>query len=312
MRRFTSLWLMGLLFSAATVVYAQDAAAPDATAPDETAPAPDAAAPADPNALGAPTLEGDTTGTGTGTGGDAGASGSFDDVQNNANQAFLALMNRQFQAALQGYEAAAQGNPEYQKMVDFVNNILDRLQEIIDQQIEVFGKTTAQNFRLEQLTKEEIDKMIEFQFEQNKAGQALQELGLIADIPVADLGLDFEGADQMTLAEYLGWIRPRGTSQKIWYRARIRAMQRQLIYAKQEIYQQQRQERLQRIEEFRRRKLDRQSSGSFGVTGGGGGFGGGLGGGGLGGGGFGGGGGGFGGFGGGFGGGGGGFGGGGF
>jgi len=276
MYRFT-LMIVGALCLASTTVYAQN----------------------NQPALDDPQLQGDNT-TVTET-------GSWDDVMAAANQGYLALQNRQFTTALQAYEQAAQSNQNYQKMVDFCNNILDRLQEMVDEQREIFAKTQDTQFRLETMSREELDRMIEYQFEALKAGQTLQELGHIATIPVTELGLDSPAVEQLTLAEYIGWVEPRGTNERIWQRARIRTMERQLIYAKQEIYDQQRQERLQRIEEFRRR-LETQGSSLGGISagGGGGGFGGFGGGFGGGGGGFGGGGGGFGGGGGGFGGGGGG------
>ncbi|MDP8245495.1 MAG: hypothetical protein P9L94_15530 [Candidatus Hinthialibacter antarcticus] len=227
------------------------------------------------------------------------ASGSFDSVQASANQGFQALMNRQFQLARQQYETAAGSNPEYQKMVDFCDAIIKRVQEMTDQQIELFAKTTAQDFRLESLSKEEVDKMLDYQFKQQQAGQGFADMGALVMIPVVELGLDFEGADQVSLGEYLGWMPQRGANERIWQRARLRALDRQRVFAKYEVYQQQRQERIQRLEEFRRRKLERSSSGGVGGLQGGGGMS-------FGGGGFGGGGGGFGGGGGGFGGGGGG------
>lgn len=230
------------------------------------------------------------------TSGDTGAAGSFDTVQSQANQAYQAMMNRQFQQAIQLYEQAAGSNSEYQKMVDFCNAILDRMQEMLEEQMEIFGKTTAQNFRIEALSREEVDRMLEYQFESMQAGQALQDMGKLATTPVADLGLDYEPVENYTLAEYLGWTQVRGANERIWHRARLRSLDRQMVFARREIIRQQQQERLQRIEEFRRRKLETQSgglgvgAGGFGGGGfGGGGFGGGgggFGGGGFGGGGF--------------------------
>ena len=214
--------------------------------------------------------------TGTNTNQESTVSGSFDQTQAQANQAFIALQSRQFLLAHQQYKQAAGSNPEYQKMVDFVEVILDRMQESIDEQMEIFGQTTAANFRTETLSRDEINRMLDYQFKQMQAGQALADVGIIAEIPVAELGLDFEGAEQMTLGEYLGWIRPRSANQRIWYRARKRALERQVVYARREAYRQQLQEKMQRVEEFRRRRLDTQS-GNMGIMGGGGMMGGGMG-----------------------------------
>nr|HQH72850.1 hypothetical protein [bacterium] len=276
-------WIIGCLALFMSAVYppvfAQDAAAP-ATPPDASAPAEPAAAAPDttpaepsdasaPDALPAPTLQtgGEIT---PGAPGEASStsSGSFDTTLAQANQAFMALMSRQFPMALQSYKTAASANSEYQKMADFCQNIIDRLQDIYKEQIDIYGKMMAPDFRSESLSKEDIDRMLDFQLRQMQAGQTLGELGLIADIPVSDLGLDFEGADQTSLAEYLGWIRPRSANERIWFRARKRALERAMVYAKQEIKVQQRQDQFQRIEEYRRRRLDRQSSGSMGIGGG--------------------------------------------
>ncbi|MBN2329704.1 MAG: hypothetical protein JXR73_21365, partial [Candidatus Omnitrophica bacterium] len=185
-----------------------------------------------------------------------------------ANQGFLALYNRQFLMAKQQYEQAASSNPEYQRMVDLCQNILDRMRDLSDEYMEIYGKVMSPNFRMEQLKQEEINRMLDFQLRQNQAGQTLGEMGLIADIPVSDLGLDFEGSEQMTLGEYLMWIKPRSANERIWNRAFRRTLERSLIYAKQEIKQQQRQERFARLQESRRRRLDRQGSGGMGVGGG--------------------------------------------
>ena len=84
-------FICGLLLVCSVPLYAQDTALPP------------------------PTLEGDTTIQ-------TGESGSgFDDVMAQANQAYQAMQNRQFQQALALYRNAAQSNPQYQKMVDFVN-----------------------------------------------------------------------------------------------------------------------------------------------------------------------------------------------
>jgi len=196
------------------------------------------------------------------------SAGNYDIAQVQANQAFMALMNRQFQMALQQYTTIASSNPEYQKMVEFCQNILDRLMEVFDEYMDTFGRMSSPDFRLEDLTEKEINKMLNFQLRQNQAGQSFGELGLIADIPISDLGLYFDGSDQTSLAEYLGWVRPRSANERVWYRARKRAAKRQLVYSKMEIKIQQRQERFQRMEEFRRRKLDRQSGNFGGFSGG--------------------------------------------
>jgi hypothetical protein len=200
---------------------------------------------------------------------DTGSSGStgFDSTMAQANQAFMALSQRQFPMARQQYEAAASSNREYEKMVDFCQNIMDRLREIYAEQIEVFSKMMSPDFRSEYLTRDEIDKMLELQIRQQQAGPSMGELGLISEIPISDLGLIYEGSDQMTLAEYVGWTRPRSANARIWHRARKRAIERSVMYALQEIKQQQRQERYQRMEEYRRRRLDRQGQGGIGVGG---------------------------------------------
>lgn len=216
---------------------------------------------------------------------DAGA--GFDSVMAQANQAFMAMQNRQFRQAQQLYETAAGSNPDYQKMADFCDAIIQRMQEITEEQIDLFAKTTAPDFRVEQLSPEEVDQMIDFQFRTMQAGQQFGELGLLVDIPLVELGLDSAEAEDLTLGEYLGWTPPRGANERIWYRARQRALERQKVYAKFEIKRQQQQERIQRIEEFRRRRLERQGGQLGGGVAGGGGFGGGgLMGGGMGGGGF--------------------------
>ncbi|MEW6235930.1 MAG: hypothetical protein AB1656_11125 [Candidatus Omnitrophota bacterium] len=271
---------------------AQDATnAPDAASATVTAEETDAAANADAstNVLppAAPAGEASTSASSGG--------GSFDTNMAQANQAFLALRNRQIQMALQGYKQAAASNSEYKKMEDFCQNILDRIKELETEWRDIFGKAQSPQFRSEKLTRDEIDRMIDFQYRQQLAGQALGDMGIIALIPVADLGLDFEGAENTTLAEYVGWTRPKSINERIWQRVRTRTLERQLVFAKQEIYMQQRQERLQRVEDYRRRRLDRQSAaggfggfqgggmgGSFGGMGGGmgggmmGGFGGGM------------------------------------
>jgi len=185
-----------------------------------------------------------------------------------ANQAFLALYGRQFVLAKQQYEQAVTSNPEYKKMVDLCQNIQDRMRDLSSEYMDIFGKVMSPNFRMETLKKEEVDRMLEFQMRQNQAGQTLGELGLIADIPVSDLGLDFEGAEQLSLGEYLMWIKPRSANERIWYRARKRIMERSLTYTKQEVRQQQRQEKYSRLEESRRRRLDRQGQGNMGIGGG--------------------------------------------
>ncbi|MGC9329371.1 MAG: hypothetical protein ACP5I1_17180 [Candidatus Hinthialibacter sp.] len=203
-----------------------------------------------------------------------------------ANQGFLALYNRQFLMAKQQYEQAASSNPEYQRMVDFCQNILDRMRDLSDEYMEIYGKVMSPNFRMDQLKQEEINRMLEFQLRQNQAGQSLGEMGLIADIPISDLGLDYEGSEQISLGEYLMWVKPRSANERIWNRAYRRSLERSLVFAKQEIKQQQRQERFARLQESRRRRLDRQAAGGMGVGAGmgGGGFGGGMMGGGMGGG----------------------------
>lgn len=280
MRKFTALFLFALLFAFQGAVMAQDDA--NLAEPQAVTQPADASAPAQP----ADTTTADDSLNDTGAAPVEG-SGSFDSVQASANQAFSAMMNRQFQGARQLYETAAGSNPEYQKMVDFCNAVLKRIQEMTDKQIELFAKTTAPNFRIETLSKEEVDQMLDYQFRQQQAGQGFVEMGELVNTTVAELGLDFEGSDRMTLGEYLGWLPPRGANARIWQRARLRALDRQKVFAKFEIYQQQRQEHMQRMEEFRRRKLERQSGGFGGISGGGGmSFGGGFGGGGFGGGGF--------------------------
>ena len=211
--------------------------------------------------------------------GEGGASGNVDSALSIANQAFLALQQRQFRPALDLYKNAAGSNPEYQKMVNFTQAILDRVKEIMDDQIQLYAKTMSTNFKMESLTRDEINKMLAASMKQLKAGQQLGDVAIISEIPVIELGLDFQGADQMTLSEYLGWVRPRSVSQRIWQRARGRTLDRQLIFAKMEILQQQRQEKLSRIEDYRRRRLERQGGGLSGaVSGGGGMMGGGMGG----------------------------------
>ncbi|HXK96046.1 MAG TPA: hypothetical protein PKV38_20430, partial [bacterium] len=263
-------WLALFLLTMPLPLFAQDAASPGASLPAEpasSAPGDEPAPPVEP--LVDPTLpagSADTTTeslpapifqtgeeTATGPRGETTSSGGFDSTLAQANQAFMALMSRQFPMALQGFKAAASANNEYQKMVDFCQNIIDRLQDLYKEQIDIYGKMMAPDFRTETLSKEEIDRMLNFQMRQLQAGQTLGELGLIADIPVSDLGLDFEGADQTSLAEYLGWIRPRSANERIWQRARKRALERALVYAKQEIRVQQRQDQFQRVEEYRRR-----------------------------------------------------------
>jgi hypothetical protein len=201
-------------------------------------------------------------------------SGSFDQTLATANMAFQSLRNRQIQLALTQYQQAAGSNPEYQKMVDFCEALLDRMQESFDEYNELFRRQTSPTFRMETLTREEIKKMLDYQYRSSTAGQALSDMGTIAEIPVSELGLDFEGADQMTLAEYLGWIRPRSANARIYYRTRKRMLERQMTFEKLQIYQQQLQEKVQRVEEARRRRLETSGgSGNFGYMGGGGGMG---------------------------------------
>lgn len=198
--------------------------------------------------------------------------GSFDQSLALANNAFLSLRNRQIQLALTQYQQAASSNPEYQKMVDFCEALLDRMQESFDEYTELFRKQSSPSFRMETLSREEINKILDYQYRMASAGQALADMGTLAEIPVNELGLDFEGSDQMTVAEYLGWTRPRSANMRIYYRARKRALKRQLVYEKLQIYQQQLQEKIQRVEEARRRRLETSGAGgSFGYMGGGGG-----------------------------------------
>ncbi len=207
------------------------------------------------------------------------STGGFDQAALQANQAFNQLRQRQFRAALQLYEQAASTDDNYTKMVDFVQSILDRIKELEEEWQDIFGEAQQPEFRMESVDKEKIDRMLEFQFKQYAGGQSLGELGMIGNIPLTDLGLDFEGAENMVLAEYLGWISPRSANERIWDRIRRHSLRRQLTYAKLEIYQQQRQERIQRVEDLRRRKLERQGGQIGGGFTGGGGFGGGMGGG---------------------------------
>ena len=203
--------------------------------------------------------------------GEGGATSSVDSALSTANQAFLALQQRQFPMALAQYKSAAASNPEYQKMVNFTQAVIDRINEMMDDQMQLYSKTMATNFRMEDLTRDEVNKMLAVAMKQQKAGQQLGEVALIAEIPIVELGLDFQGADQVTLGEYLGWVRPRTPNQKIWQRARGRSLDREMIYAKMEILQQQRQERLTRVQDYRRRRLERQGGGLSGSVGSGGG-----------------------------------------
>lgn len=215
------------------------------------------AAPAD-QTLPPPTQEGATPTSGQTS--EGGSTGSFDQVQALANQGYLALQGRQFQQAYQLYNQAASSNPEYKKMVDFCNNILNQLQEMYEEQMRIFGKTQMPTFRISTLKKEDIDDMLDYQFKSLLAGQGLSDLGPLAEKTVYELGLDFPGADKMKLAEYLGWSPAKSANLKIWDKARRQSLKRQFVFARFQAYQQRLQERLSTLEEYRRRKLENQNS----------------------------------------------------
>ena len=204
--------------------------------------------------------------------GEGGATSSVDSALSTANQAFLALQQRQFPMALAQYKSAAASNPEYQKMVNFTQAVIDRINEMMDDQMQLYSKTMATNFRMEDLTRDEVNKMLAVAMKQQKAGQQLGEVALIAEIPIVELGLDFQGADQVTLGEYLGWgASPALPTKKYGNVPAADLIDREMIYAKMEILQQQRQERLTRVQDYRRRRLERQGGGLSGSVGSGGG-----------------------------------------
>jgi len=226
--------------------------------------------PFDPNAD--PAAQGTQTTTSTDTTGGAEVSSGLQ----LANQGYQMLAGRNFLQAKQLYEDAASADPRYQKMVQFVDNIIARAQDLQEEMWELemkFNNPLQPEYTLEEISREDLNKMLEVQLKSQMA-----QGDLMGEFTLAELGLeDAKNADTLTLGEYLGWRRRKTINYRIYDQIMKKVYERQMRYARIEFLVQQRQERTQRREQLRQTRME-VTGGSFSVGGGGmGGLGGGYG-----------------------------------
>ncbi|MFH1740797.1 MAG: hypothetical protein ABIH23_17455 [bacterium] len=190
-----------------------------------------------------------------------------------ANQAFQMLASRQYAAAKKFYEDAAAGDPRYERMVQFVDNIMTRGKELYEEMWELqrkYENPMTPETTIYQITKEDMDKMLDFGMRTE-----LAQGELIGEFTLAELGLDdVKDADALTLAEYLGWRRRKSVNARIYDGIMKRVLKRQMRYQRLEFVMQQKQEQVRRREELRQVRMENRG-GSMGI--GGGGMGGGMG-----------------------------------
>ena len=208
-----------------------------------------------------------------------------------ANQAFQMLANRQFQQAKQMYEDAASSDPRYERMVQFVDNIITRGQELYDEMMELqmkYENPMDPGTTYLDMTREDLEKQLDFQMKSQFA-----QGDIMGTFTLAELGLDdVKDADVLTLGEYLGWLRRKTVNYQVYDQLMKRVYERQKRYARLEFLMQQKQAKAQRRDEMRQARLESRgggfgggmssgmgSMGGFGGGMGGGGFGGGMGGG---------------------------------
>jgi hypothetical protein len=177
-----------------------------------------------------------------------------------ANQAFQMLANRQFPAAKQLYQDAASSDSRYQRMVEFVDNIMTRAQDLFEESWELENKynnplrrgTTSEN-----ITRDDLEKMLDMQMRLQVA-----QGDLLGDFTLAELGLeDAKDADTVTLGEYLGWRLRKTTEFKIYDQMAKRLYERQMRNARIRFLMEQRQERARRREELQQFRFEVQGGG---------------------------------------------------